>query len=48
MVVHQTPVQDYSLDVLTTITDERRPPVEVRVTSRSTGWEQALVSSPAP
>jgi putative transcriptional regulator len=39
MVAHGTPVEDYSLDELTKIEDERTPPMEVRVAPKARGWE---------
>jgi putative zinc finger/helix-turn-helix YgiT family protein len=41
MVVHGAPVQDYSLEELTKIHDERTPPIAVRVAPKGHGWEQA-------
>jgi putative zinc finger/helix-turn-helix YgiT family protein len=40
MVARGSPVEDYSLDELTKIENVRKPPVEVRVSPKSTGWEQ--------
>ena len=39
MVARQAPVEDYSLDELTKIEDERRAPIEVRVAPEPRGWE---------
>ena len=39
MVAHGTPVENYSLDELTKIEDERMPPIEVRVSPKARGWE---------
>jgi len=40
MVAHGAPVEDYSLEELTKIEDERTPPVEVRVSPKARGWER--------
>ena len=40
MVAHGTPVDDYSLDELTKIENERQPPIEVRVSPKAKGWER--------
>ena len=40
MVAHGAPVDEYPLEELTKIENERRPPVEVRVSPRPRGWEQ--------
>jgi len=40
MIAHGAPVEDYSLEELTKIEDERSPPVEVRVTPKARGWER--------
>ncbi|HQP35399.1 MAG TPA: helix-turn-helix domain-containing protein [Polyangiaceae bacterium] len=39
MVAHGSPVEEYPLDELTKIENERRPPIEIRVTPRARGWE---------
>lgn len=39
MVVHGAPVQEYSLDELTRIENDRQPPIEVRVSPKARGWE---------
>lgn len=39
MVVHETPVEKYSLDELANIDDAVEPPVEVRIVPRAKGWE---------
>ncbi len=41
MVVHETPVADYSLDELMKIENEQTPPFEVRVSPKGKGWELA-------
>jgi putative transcriptional regulator len=41
MVVHGTPVDDYSLDELTRIENERTPPVEMRISPKPRGWHLA-------
>jgi putative zinc finger/helix-turn-helix YgiT family protein len=38
MAVHGKPVDEYALDELMKIEDERRPPVELRVSRRIDGW----------
>jgi len=40
MVVHGAPVEDYSLDELADIENERQPPLEVRVSPKARGWER--------
>lgn len=40
MVAHGAPVEDYSLEELTKIENERQPPIEVRVSPKARGWEQ--------
>ena len=40
MVAHGAPVEDYSLEDLTKIEDERTPPIEVRVSPKARGWER--------
>lgn len=40
MVAHGAPVDDYSLEDLTKIEDEKTPPVEVRVSPKARGWER--------
>jgi putative zinc finger/helix-turn-helix YgiT family protein len=45
MVAHGTPVQDYSLEELTKIDDERTPPIEVRVAPKGRGWEQVQAAA---
>jgi len=40
MVTHGAPVEDYSLEELTKIENERQPPIEVRVSPKARGWEQ--------
>jgi putative zinc finger/helix-turn-helix YgiT family protein len=40
MVAHGASVQDYSLEELTKIENERRPAVELRVSPKARGWEQ--------
>lgn len=40
MVVHQAPVDDYSLDDLTKIENRQTPPLEVRVRHKDRGWQQ--------
>lgn len=42
MVAHGAPVDDYSLEELTKIEDERTPPVEVRVSPKARGWEHIV------
>jgi putative zinc finger/helix-turn-helix YgiT family protein len=44
MVARGAPVENYSLEDLTKIEDERRPPVEVRVSPKATGWEQVVAA----
>jgi DNA-binding transcriptional regulator YiaG len=39
MVAHGSPVDEYSLEELTKIEDERMPPVEVRVSPKARGWD---------
>lgn len=39
MVAHGSPVEEYPLDELTKIENERRPPIEIRVAPRARGWE---------
>lgn len=41
MVVHGTPVDDYSLDELTKIENQRTPPIEVRISPKPRGWQLA-------
>jgi transcriptional regulator with XRE-family HTH domain len=41
MVVQKAPIEDYSLDELAKIENERRPPLEVRVSQRDHGWAVA-------
>lgn len=38
MIAHGAPVGDYSLDELTKIESEKKPPMEVRVAPRAKGW----------
>ena len=38
MVAHGTPVEEYSLDELTKIENERTPPAEVRFSPKARGW----------
>jgi putative zinc finger/helix-turn-helix YgiT family protein len=38
MVARGAPVDDYSLDDLAKIANERKPPIEVRVSPRTKGW----------
>lgn len=38
MVAHSAPVDDYSLEELTKIENERRPAIHLRVTPRGQGW----------
>ena len=40
MVVHGVQLEDYSLEELTKIVDERTPPIELRVTPKARGWER--------
>ena len=40
MIAHGAPVDDYSLDELTKIENEQKPPMEVRVAPRAKGWQQ--------
>ena len=40
MIAHGAPVDDYSLDELTKIENEQKPPMEVRVARRAKGWQQ--------
>jgi putative zinc finger/helix-turn-helix YgiT family protein len=40
MVAHGAPVEEYALEELTKIENERTPPVEVRVAPKARGWEQ--------
>ncbi len=40
MVARGTPVEDYSLDDLLKIDNERRPPIEVRISPKGKGWER--------
>lgn len=42
MIVHETPVDDYSLDELMKIENEQTPPFEVRVSPKGKGWEQVF------
>lgn len=42
MVVHRAPVEDYSLEELTRIGDERTLPDELRVTPKPRGWERVV------
>jgi putative zinc finger/helix-turn-helix YgiT family protein len=44
MVARNVPVEDYSLDDLTKIENEQRPPVEVRVSPRAKGWAQVAAA----
>jgi transcriptional regulator with XRE-family HTH domain len=39
MVAHGAPVDDYSLEELTKIENEQKPPIEVRVSPKAKGWE---------
>ncbi len=39
MVVHGAPVDEYSLDELTKIENERTPPIEVRLSPKARGWQ---------
>jgi putative zinc finger/helix-turn-helix YgiT family protein len=41
MVAHGSPVEEYPLDELTKIENERKPPVTVRLTPKSDGWAWA-------
>ncbi len=38
MVAHGSPVEEYPLDELTKIENERQPPLSVRLTPRAKGW----------
>jgi putative zinc finger/helix-turn-helix YgiT family protein len=40
MVARGAPVDDYALDELTKIENERTPPLEVRLTPKARGWQQ--------
>jgi putative zinc finger/helix-turn-helix YgiT family protein len=42
MVAHGAPVDDYSLDELTKIENEHRPPLELRVAPKARGWKQVV------
>lgn len=39
MVTHGAPVEEYSLEALTKIEDEVRPPVTLRVSPKAKGWQ---------
>jgi DNA-binding transcriptional regulator YiaG len=39
MVAHGSPVEDYGLEELTKIENERRPPLELRLAPKSSGWQ---------
>ena len=41
MIVQQSPIENYSLDELTKIENERRPPIEVHVSRSDHGWAVA-------
>ena len=45
MVAHGAPVDDYPLDELTKVENERRPPLEVRVSPVGRGWEQVVAAA---
>jgi putative transcriptional regulator len=42
MVAHGAPVDDYALEELTKIEDERTPPLEVRVSPKARGWVRVV------
>ena len=42
MVARGTPVEEYPLDELTKIENERRPPIEVRVSPKNRGWSPVV------
>jgi putative zinc finger/helix-turn-helix YgiT family protein len=45
MVVHHAPVEDYSLEDLTRIENERKPSIEVRLSAKAKGWEVAAAAA---
>lgn len=45
MVAHGAPVDEYSLEELFKIDDERTPPVEVRVSPKARGWERVIAAA---
>lgn len=42
MVAHGAPVEEYGLEELTKIENERTPPIEVRVSPKARGWEHVV------
>ena len=40
MVAHGAPVDEYPLDELTKIENERQPPLAVRLSPKANGWAQ--------
>jgi putative zinc finger/helix-turn-helix YgiT family protein len=45
MVAHGSPIDEYPLEELTKIENERRPPLEVRVAPKPRGWEQLVAAA---
>lgn len=45
MVVHGSPVEEYSLDELTKIENERQPPLAVRLSPKAKGWAQVQAAA---